>query len=421
MNSKRPVSASARPRLRMALAFVVALAVMLTGLPLAGFGGGEATAQERKRPNLLDVLRRKPRRVTPPRAIKRSMPRRQKRATKRAARPAKKRVTRRRAAPRKVTRKKAVAAAPVAPVEQVEKVENAKVVLVVGDFLANALADGLETAFAELPGVRVVASSEGASGLVRDDYHDWPETVGALITEHRPAVVVVQLGANDRQPIKTDQGSLSFGTPEWTSAYGERVREFSRKITRSGVPLVWVGAPAFRQRSLSSDMVTFNGLYDDIVEGTGGKFVDLWDGFVDQNGGYVRAGPDVNGEMVRLRAKDGINFTRAGKRKMAFFAEKEVRRLLGGAVSLDIGTLNATNLAPLGDDLLEAPLQPRSTAPIALSDTALDESTVLLGGAEPDMTPAAPTTNPGLLPDPADGPPPDRIDNFAWPPAAEAS
>ena len=40
--------------------------------------------------------------------------------------------------------------------------------------------------------------------------------------------------------------------------------------------------------------------------------MDIWDGFVDENGAYVSTGPDINGQPARLRAGDGINLTKAG-------------------------------------------------------------------------------------------------------------
>ena len=40
-------------------------------------------------------------------------------------------------------------------------------------------------------------------------------------------------------------------------------------------------------------------------------------------------GPDINGQPARLRAADGINLARPGKRKVAFYAEKPLYKLLG--------------------------------------------------------------------------------------------
>ena len=73
-------------------------------------------------------------------------------------------------------------------------------------------------------------------------------------------------------------------------------------------------------------------------EAAGGTFVDVWDGFVDEAGKFVITGSDVNGQQVRLRGSDGINLTKAGKRKLAFYAEKDIRKILGDASIL----VNAT-------------------------------------------------------------------------------
>ena len=73
---------------------------------------------------------------------------------------------------------------------------------------------------------------------------------------------------------------------------------------------------------MNSDMLAFNDIYRRVGGERGGEFVDVWDGFVDENGAFVSTGPDINGQPVRLRSNDGINFTKAGKRKLAFYARK---------------------------------------------------------------------------------------------------
>ena len=40
-------------------------------------------------------------------------------------------------------------------------------------------------------------------------------------------------------------------------------------------------------------------------------------------------GPDMNGQPVRLRGSDGISLSKAGKRKVAFYVEKPLNKLLG--------------------------------------------------------------------------------------------
>ncbi|HUH48949.1 MAG TPA: DUF459 domain-containing protein, partial [Mycoplana sp.] len=81
----------------------------------------------------------------------------------------------------------------------VAKLPDARKVLVVGDFIASGIGDGLTEAFMEIPGVAIEARTNGSSGLVRQDYYNWQTELPALIDEIKPAVVVLSLGANDRQ------------------------------------------------------------------------------------------------------------------------------------------------------------------------------------------------------------------------------
>ena len=288
-------------------------------------------------------------------------------------------------APRQPAQRRApaasVQAAPPSP-QIVEKLENARTVLVVGDFLAAGLADGLQEAFAQSPGVRVEGRANGSSGFVRDDFYDWPGEIGGLIEETRPAAVVVMLGANDRQQLAVDGNRERVRSEAWTAEYTARVRAFAATVRQAGVPLLWVGTPSFKSSGMTADMLAFNDLYRAAVEAVGGEFVDIWEGFVDDNGAFTTVGPDMNGQRVRLRGSDGINLTAAGKRKVAFYLERSLNRLLGAAVAPGIASLEpATGLAPGfgGQD----PAEIDRTAPIALGDPALDGSVALLGAPDP--------------------------------------
>ncbi|WP_286157155.1 DUF459 domain-containing protein [Sinorhizobium sp. RAC02] len=283
--------------------------------------------------------------------------------------------------PRTVTRKKrqptAVVAKP-APVE-IEKLPDAKVVLVVGDFIAGSLGEGLATAFETTPGIVVERHTNGSSGIVRDDYYDWPASLPGLIAETKPALVVISMGANDRQQMPVAGEKEKFRSEAWTKEYEARVALLATLARDSGKPMLWVGMPAFQSSALTADMTTLNTIYRASVEKTGGEFVDIWDGFVDENGKFVTSGSDINGQQVRLRGSDGINFTKAGKRKLAFYVEKEIRRLLGDAAADGPGLQgDLKDLVVATPPVEDAEIT--KTQPISLADPALDGGTALLGG-----------------------------------------
>lgn len=287
------------------------------------------------------------------------------------------------------------------------KLDNAKKVLVIGDFVAGALGDGLKTAFEDAPGVQVETRTNGSSGLVRDDFYDWPTQLPPLITEVQPSVVVIQIGANDRQQLVTAGGRFDFRTDEWFSAYGERVSRLATVAMETRVPVIWVGLPAFRPQNMTADALRLNTIYRSSIEKVSGEFVDIWEGFVDQEGRFIVTGSDINGQPVRLRGNDGINFTGPGKRKLAFYVEKSVRRYLGDMTSPDLVRLDASNLP----ELVSLPPSENkaiiTTPPIDLFDPELDGGDELLGGILPPSstfpTPRDQLVQNGRLPDPPVG------------------
>ena len=353
----------------LAIALVLALAVPVAPAP--------AEAQERvQRRNLFQMLFGGGRRyIDPEPSIIDVEPRRQ-RQLRQQQRP-----RGRAPAARASTPRPAAPAAPPKP-EPIAKLENARQVLVVGDFLAGGLGDEHATAFEQSPGVAVAERSNGSSGLVRQDYYNWPAELPALIDEIKPALVVVMLGANDRQQMKAGDTRFEFPSDGWFTEYERRIREVATIATSRKVPLLWVGLPSFQSPSLMRDAVKLNGLYRAEVEKLGGEFVDIWEGFVDEEGRFIVTGSDMNGQQARLRGSDGINFTKAGKRKLAFYVEKYARRHLGEMASPELVTLDGSNLPEL------QVLPPSATTaipvqPISLMDPELDGGSELLGAAPP--------------------------------------
>ncbi|MER9402994.1 DUF459 domain-containing protein [Mesorhizobium caraganae] len=315
---------------------------------------------------------------------------------------------------------------PRAPVEPavpiVEKAPDSRVILVIGDFMASGLAEGLDTAFAANPAIRIVQRANGSSGFVRDDVYNWPEQVKSLIETEKPAAVVVMLGSNDRQQMRVNDVREQPRSENWTKEYERRTEAFGKALASTKVPYLWVGMPAFKAPKMTSDMLAFNDIYHSAAEKNGGEFVDVWDGFVDENGAFVTIGPDINGQAVRLRSDDGINVSKAGKRKLAFYTEKPLAKILGLAAPGSVVTAAAPAGAPVeAPSLPAAPIVVDRTVPMLLNDPALDGGTELLGAA---ATPKANPQLPGeklILEGKAPEASPGRADDFSWPPKAAAA
>lgn len=313
-------------------------------------------------------------------------------------------------------KKKAVTPQPEEPqAPAVEKAPGARVVLVVGDFMASGLAEGLDAVFAENPGITVVDRSKGSSGFVRDDFYDWPAEIDAILKQEKPAAVLVMLGSNDRQQLQVGDSREVPLSANWIKEYKARTQALGKAIAADKVPFLWVGQPAFKAARMTSDMLAFNDIYRAAAEATGGDFVDIWDGFADENGAFVSSGPDINGQPVRLRADDGINMTRAGKRKLAFYAERPLLKILGLAAPDGNPALSAPAGVPavVNPDGTVSPAAIDRTPPMLLSDPALDGGIELLGAAPPVSValPGEPVVEGSAV----EGQP-GRADDFSWPP-----
>jgi hypothetical protein len=298
---------------------------------------------------------------------------------------------------------------------EVAKQPDAKKVLVVGDFMASALADGLIVAFASDPGIIIEKKTDGSSGLVRDDHLNWPQTLTTYIGEVKPAMVVIMLGANDRQQMVVNGKREKFQTDPWKVEYEKRVDAVLAVARQNKIPFVWTGLPAFSSPSLSADAATLNNYYRAKAEFAGGEFIDIWDGFADENGKFIASGSDINGQPVRLRGSDGLSLTKAGKRKIAFYVEKPIRKLIGTslpAISQLSATANDSVAVPTVTDIVSVP-------PISLMDPDLDGGGELLDAATIPKTngtsPRDKLIEKGETVDPPDG----RVDDFKWKPIEE--
>ena len=99
-------------------------------------------------------------------------------------------------------------------------------------------------------------------------------------------------------------------------------------LKAKGVPILWVGLPAIRGTKSTSDMAYMDEIYRERAEKAGIAYVDIWDGFVDDQGRYTLQGPDFEGQTRKLRTADGVHFTKAGAVKLASYVDQELRRII---------------------------------------------------------------------------------------------
>ena len=316
-------------------------------------------------------------------------------------------------------------------------------VQVIGDTLAIAAYEGLVEAFADKPEIGFTDQARDASGLIRSDYFDWAKyAADTAKAKDKPDFVVIMLGANDGQPIRDGADVLEALSDRWSELYAPRIDAVLAPFIAAHIPVAWIGLPPMRADKYDALAVKLNAIFRERVERAGGKFIDIYDAFTDENGDYDAFGPDVEGQKVKLRLSDGIHFTKAGERKIAHFLEAEIRRVFDkrnpvsdvAALPPDIeqaaDDINAQIRREMGEPAAPtaptAPSAPAATAPVGPPPRPLAGPIIPLTGLpiSPGGALASRETHP--LSEPAevtkvlrvgepDDPAPGRADDFSWP------
>ncbi|MDE2579719.1 MAG: DUF459 domain-containing protein [Hyphomicrobiales bacterium] len=311
-------------------------------------------------------------------------------------------------------------AAPAPP--PVAAPEQKQIVTVVGDNLAFMLANGLTASAAETGRYEITRKARESSGLVRDDFYDWQKAIREIAADPAKAgVVAIMIGSNDRQELRDSAGRYEPLSPRWRELYVQRVDALLAPLREKKIPFVWVGTPVMKSSGASADLSQINEIFRAETEKAGGRYVDIWNGFADEKGRYDAFGPDVNGQIVKLRTVDGVHFTQAGARKLAFFTEQALRPLIDKPKPAPLAPPDVHEATPKADAPHEAadPQKPEApprpiAGPVATLTTApRAEGGRLLGGELAQPPGAPPAAQP---PPPASAPSqPQRADDFAWP------
>jgi hypothetical protein len=232
-------------------------------------------------------------------------------------------------------------------------------VTVFGDSLGLQLGQGLRAAFASTPELVITNKAKADTGLVNSSNRDWVKYIEeSLAGPDKINMAIMMIGSNDGQPLRDEAGQIVEPLSEgWKAIYAKRIDEIIAALKQKNVPLVWVGLPIMKSETLNARMLAFNDIYRDRVQRAGMSYIDLWEAFSDENGHYTPTGPDVTGLPVKIRAGDGVHFTEAGARKLAFFTEKLVRKLI--------------ETAPAAPDAVSVPLA--TAQPIDINQQILRE------------------------------------------------
>ncbi|HZP10244.1 MAG TPA: GDSL-type esterase/lipase family protein [Methyloceanibacter sp.] len=271
-------------------------------------------------------------------------------------------------------------------------------VLVIGDSLGEGLWTGLYRNFEEDNTIEFVKHTRPNGGLLSST---WESDLADALKDGTYQIAVVMYGANDDQSMKVNGEWVKVGSDAWRQAYGERVEAVIKKLRAANLAVYWVGLPIMRSPTQSADAQAMNEVYREKAFINGAKYIDIWNGFMDEGGRFSAYGPDMTGQAKRLRADDGVLFTMRGNVKLAGYVEKELRR--------DLAVAKQERNIPLAGSVEEqAKVTGHDLGPAPSPETA--------GAAADDAAPAEPA-QPAQAPAPAEAQAAAQGQGSAEPPA----
>jgi len=187
-------------------------------------------------------------------------------------------------------------------------------VLIVGDSIMQAVSRSLERELNRVAGLRATSYTAIGSGLARLDLFDWHKQLASLVEERKPGVVLIMMGANDNQPMRTDTGVVQFGTPEWKAEYGRRVGMAMDIMLQRGVSAVhWIELPDMRDARLQEDVTSMNAIVQaEANKRTAVTYQTSREILSRKPGEYSPYVVQPNGMPLDIRANDGIHLNRSG-------------------------------------------------------------------------------------------------------------
>ncbi len=189
---------------------------------------------------------------------------------------------------------------------------------IIGDSMGQVFGSSLENLAEDTGLIKAKMEYKVSSGLSRPDFYDWPQHMIDQIVDWNPDATAVLFGANDGQNYYHEGRVLKVGTKAWQAEYARRVGKAMKILTRGGRRVYWVGQPIMRNSVYRDKTAMIDKIYAaEAKKHDGVQYISTWMLFANEKGGYTEALKDEGGDLVIMRAPDGVHLTRAGGDRMA--------------------------------------------------------------------------------------------------------
>jgi uncharacterized protein len=189
-----------------------------------------------------------------------------------------------------------------------------RIIALVGDSMMTV---GISAVFlretANRKDLQIIKMFHSGTGLARPEVYNWMTQYPAMLQSNHPNVVMVAIGANDAQGFVENGEVLKFGTDKWIEVYRQRLSDFLDLLTAEGARVVWGSLPPMKHEGYDQKIKVINRIaYTEISARPQVSWFNSTSFIGDVAGNFREFLPTANGNIIRIRASDGIHLSDKG-------------------------------------------------------------------------------------------------------------
>ena len=208
-------------------------------------------------------------------------------------------------------------------------------ILLMGDSLGNNLAYGMLGQLNKETTLTFVRKAKSSTGLSNAWFYNWHNNLATFLKAEKPNLVIVFLGANDRQNYVVNNKVQNFGTEVWKKTYRSNVTKIATASTQAGAYVLWVGMPIMKPYNYAKGITLIDEQFAQAVPLVPGATYLPTRAFMADSAGAYREGALVNGSYSQLRGQDGIHFTAMGQQVLSTYVINSIIRIYHVSIKIN--------------------------------------------------------------------------------------
>lgn len=206
--------------------------------------------------------------------------------------------------------------------------ESGDKVLFVGDSIMQGIAPHVQRWLKNDYQIESLNLSKQSTGLAYPKFFDWPNTIEQTLQKDKNIkLLIVLLGANDPWDFPNPQGGayLKFRSLEWNQEYLRRVNRIVQAAKANQARIIWLGTPYMRRTDLDKGVRYINQLIGEELVNKLPTVIWLPTDMLLSDTEAYQDSMIIDGQLVRVRTKDGIHLTTAGQIFMSNYLNSYIK------------------------------------------------------------------------------------------------